>query len=131
MALGEYIDLDFGGISQIVDYLKTVTDVGIVWKYAKVLLKLDPAQGIAIFTSRASEERFKPDDVISYLQQHHPPSLSLYYEYLIYETGLQVRSCVEASMLLYVMVALILTFKSFHQNAGCRETYQPLCDLCR
>ncbi|TPX49226.1 hypothetical protein SeMB42_g02687 [Synchytrium endobioticum] len=89
LASGEVADPDFGGTPQIVGYLSTVQDDDIIWKYAKALLKLDAPQGIRIFTTATDEARFKTDDVISYLQQHHPDSVSAYYEHLIYQKGVE------------------------------------------
>ncbi|TPX33574.1 hypothetical protein SmJEL517_g03540 [Synchytrium microbalum] len=103
IASKEYDDPDFGGMGQIVDFLHTVEDSEIIWKYAEFVLKMDSAQGIRIFTEETTaESRFKPDDVIEYLLQHHRPSLSTYYEYLIHQRGIQDETKHTSLAMIYV-----------------------------
>ncbi|KAJ3259099.1 transforming growth factor, beta receptor associated protein 1 [Boothiomyces macroporosus] len=76
ITLGEYVDPDFKGISEIVDYLKELEDKEVVLKYSNW-----------IFTER-KDDLFDKDEVLDYLDTFGSKARRKYLEYLILEKSI-------------------------------------------
>ncbi|KAJ3320254.1 transforming growth factor, beta receptor associated protein 1 [Boothiomyces sp. JEL0866] len=82
ITLGEYVDPDFKGISEIVDYLKVLDDKDVVLKYSNWVLRRDPSRGI--FTQR-NDNLFGNEEVLDYLETFGSKARRKYLEHLILE----------------------------------------------
>ncbi|XP_052801707.1 transforming growth factor-beta receptor-associated protein 1-like [Mya arenaria] len=89
---GEIKDDLFPGFEFVVNFLSSLSDHDLVWKYVDWALERDQELSIKIFTERPSQEppseRMRPDTVIDYLHRF-PMAVVTYLEYLVFQRKLE------------------------------------------
>lgn len=92
LANGEIEDSNFPGLSFVVDYLTSVSDMTLFWSNSSWVLKQNQELGVNIFIKRVEmdqrnlpkQSKIIPDQVCDFLQKF-PAALQLYLEYIVYE----------------------------------------------
>lgn len=89
---GDIKDELFPGFEYVVNFLSSLSDHDLVWKYVDWALERDQELSIKIFTERPSQEppseRLRPDTVIDYLHRF-PKAVITYLEYLVFQKKLE------------------------------------------
>ncbi|XP_070566294.1 transforming growth factor-beta receptor-associated protein 1-like isoform X2 [Ptychodera flava] len=89
---GKREDTSFPGLEFVVDFLASLSDHELVWRYVDWAIKKDELLGIKIFTDRPKNEvpseRLRPDDIIDYLHRY-PRAVIRYLEYLVFTKRLE------------------------------------------
>ncbi|KAJ1340972.1 hypothetical protein BSLG_004445 [Batrachochytrium salamandrivorans] len=86
MASGDIVDVDFVGMSLIVDLLIELNDSDLILKFALWVLRRDPVRGVKIFTDR-TDGLFESQQVLEVLESFGSRALLTYIEYLVMRQG--------------------------------------------
>ncbi|XP_060603083.1 transforming growth factor-beta receptor-associated protein 1-like [Ruditapes philippinarum] len=89
---GDIQDELFPGFEFVVNFLSSLSDHDLVWKYIDWALERDQESSIKILTERPAQEppseRLRPESVIDYLHRY-PKAVVTYLEYLVFQRKLE------------------------------------------
>lgn len=79
ISCGEIIDKDFPGLGFVIDYLISLNDAQLVWKYADHIMRRDPINGMKIFTGR-NDQLFDFQQTLAYISLFGTRSRKIFLE---------------------------------------------------
>ncbi|XP_005106604.1 transforming growth factor-beta receptor-associated protein 1 [Aplysia californica] len=104
-------DPTFPGLEFVVEFLSSLTDHELLWKYVDWVLEKDEELGVRIFTERpaseAQSERLRPETVVDYLHRF-PRAVITYLEFLVFQRRLEKEKYHTHLAVLYLEAVLRL-----------------------
>nr|XP_054757088.1 transforming growth factor-beta receptor-associated protein 1-like [Lytechinus pictus] len=84
---GDIADETFPGLGYVIDFLSSLSDHELVWRYVDWVMRKEPENATKIFTDRPENEpvseRMRPDVIIDYLHAY-PTAVIRYLEHLVF-----------------------------------------------
>ncbi|CAG5123927.1 unnamed protein product [Candidula unifasciata] len=112
-------DPSFPGLEFVVEFLASLPDHELLWKYVDWVLEKDEELGVRIFTDRpaneAVSERLRPETVVDYLHRF-PRAVITYLEYLVFQRRLEKEKYHTHLAVLYMEAVLKLMEGSSRQE---------------
>ncbi|XP_063956642.1 transforming growth factor-beta receptor-associated protein 1-like isoform X1 [Lytechinus pictus] len=90
---GDIADETFPGLGYVIDFLSSLSDHELVWRYVDWVMRKEPENATKIFTDRPENEpvseRMRPDVIIDYLHAY-PTAVIRYLEHLVFVKKMEV-----------------------------------------